>query len=662
MSSAMDIPKGRASYKKKDGILTLTDDRTFLIWSPMPANGPPTVSLALDKILNLKQTPDTSPKVILKIIEKPKNPDEQEGQSFMFQFTSPTDARTEANALRDLLSQLLAEIRGGDPNVPKPLGAAGGPSAAGGPPPNAKPPSNRWYDDDSLKADTQLQQSLLDKDLELAKTHAQALALKSDSISDESFNKQFWSSRVGLLRAHAFEQHQKKGSYNVLSTVKPRAENGEFKLSLSPEQIQSILHQHPLVRRIYNENVPKLSEPEFWSRFFLSKLAKQLRGERITDVDNSDPLFDRYLGADNSLGVASKITAAQHVPHIIDLEGNEENQGGFKSGNRKDAEMRPRANIPIIKTLNSLSEKIMADVAPADLEPSGTPESGAKSFDDARVFNQLSLQDLHGEREAGSIRLNVKDQTKFFSNHGDGISGEDAQIYAQQNPEDVLFEVVADLDTFDDDGAGGIDLRKSIGVDDDSESDHYEDATMSGIQKTPHVGSRAARRAAEQQILEGLRKARAEHAGGPTGANAVEASPMGIPPDLTERCYLTQMTTTEFLKQFWSAFLSSSSSGDSSEGGSAAAAAAAAAGELAYHVESLKRCVERIEAIAAEAERDRLRAAEARKKQIQEHYQKTGKKLKWVPPKGGRDSVMALFEHTTAAIEKAVALYRGSRG
>lgn len=649
----MDIPKGRASYKKKDGILTLTDDRTFLIWSPMPANGPPTVSLALDKILNLKQTPDTSPKVILKIIEKPKTPEEQEGQSFMFQFTSPTDARTEANGLRDLLSQLLAEIRGGDPNVPKPLGAAGAQSSAGGPPPNAKPPSNRWYDDDSLKADTQLQQSLLDKDLELAKTHAQAIALKSDSISDEAFNKQFWSSRVGLLRAHAFEQHQKKGSYNVLSTVKPRAENGEFKLSLSPEQIQSILHQHPLVRRIYNENVPKLTEPEFWSRFFLSKLAKQLRGERITDVDNSDPLFDKYLGADNSLSFASKITAAQHVPHIIDLEGNEENQGGFKSGNRKDAEMRPRANIPIIKTLNSLSEKIMADVAPADLEPSGAPESGVKSFDDTRVFYQLSLQDLHGEREAGSIKLNVKDQTKFFSNHGDGISGEDAQLYAQQNPEDVLFEVIADLDTFDDDGAGGIDLHKSIGVDDDSESDHYEDATMSGIQKTPHVGSRAARKAAEQQILEGLRKTRAEHAGGPTSANVVEASPMGIPPDLTERCYLTQMTTTEFLKQFWSAFLSSSS--DNPE-------ESAAAGELAYHVESLKRCVERIEAIAAEAERDRLRAAEARKKQIQEHYQKTGKKLKWVPPKGGRDSVMALFEHTMAAIEKAVGLYRGSKG
>ncbi|KAK3997098.1 hypothetical protein QBC44DRAFT_347127 [Cladorrhinum sp. PSN332] len=657
--AAMEIPKGRTTYKKREGILTLTDDRQFLIWSPLPANGPPTVSLALEKILNLKQTPDTSPKVILKIIEKPKTPEEQEGQSFMFQFTSPEEARTEANALRDVLSQLLAELRGGD--VPKPAGQQGQPGSAATPS-NAKPTSTRWFDDDTLKADIELQLSLLKKDIDLAKTHSEALALKSDAISDAAFNTQFWASRVGLLRAHAFELHQKKGSYNVLSTVKPRAENGEFKLSLSPEQIQSILHQHPLVRRIYNENVPKLTEPEFWSRFFLSKLAKQLRGERITDVDNSDALFDRYLGADNSLGFATKITAAQHVPAIIDLEANEENQGGFKGGNRKDAEMRPRANIPIIKTLNSLSEKIMADVAPADFvaTPIGAAapetETGNKpNMDETRVFSELSLHDLRGDTEVNQIKLNVKDQSKFFSNHGGdsknnnnnlnlGEDDDNAAIYAKQNPEDVLFEVIADLETFEDDGAGGIDLHKGIGVNDDSESDPG-DATMSGIQKTPHVGSRAARKAAEVQILDGMRKARAETLG---NSDDIE-SPMGIPPDITQRCYLTQTATTEFLKQFWTAFLSADSGSSSPE-------------ELAGHVESLKKCVERIESIAADAEKIRVQIAEKRKREIQEVYQKTGKKLKWVPPKGGKEQVMALFEHTLFALEKAGGAYRGSRG
>ncbi|KAK4227558.1 hypothetical protein QBC38DRAFT_477271 [Podospora fimiseda] len=642
-----EIPKGRTSYKKKEGILTLTDDRQSLIWSPLPANGPPTVSLALDKILNLKQTPDTSPKVILKIIEKPKTPKEQEGQSFMFQFTSPSEARTEANALRDLLSQLLAELRGGD--APKPVQPA-----SGGATPSAKPPSMRWFDDDSLKADIDLQLSLLKKDIDLAKTHSEALALKSDAISDAAFNTQFWSSRVGLLRAHAFELHQKKGSYNVLSTVKPRAENGEFKLSLSPEQIQSILHQHPLVRRIYNENVPKLTEPEFWSRFFLSKLAKQLRGERITDVDNSDALFDRYLGADNSLGFASKITAAQHVPAIIDLEANEENQGGFKGGNRKDAEMRPRANIPIIKTLNSLSEKIMADVAPADFvaTPIGTtpaPDAAPDkpNMDETRVFSELALHDLRGDTEAGRIKLNVKDQPEFFSNHGGDTNNnlslseenDDASIFAKQNPEEVLFDVIADLETIPDDGAGGIDLHTCIGVNDDSESD-----TNTLDKKPLRVGSKAARKAAELQILDGMRKARTENIAHNSSDNtSLMESPMGIPPDITERCYLTQAATTEFLKQFWTAFLSEESPEKQQS--------------LKGHIESLKKCIERIESITADAEKVRVQVAERRKKEIQEVYQKTGKKLKWVPPKGGKEQVMALFEATLGALEKAIGLY-----
>lgn len=641
----MAIPQGRTTYKKKDGILTLTDDRKALIWTPMPATGPPTVSLAVDNILNLQQTPDSSPKVILKVIEKPK-PNAGEGaapQNFLFQFTSPTDARAEANAIRDLLSQLLAIARETDPNVPKPVNAAqagtngGGASAAMSfaSTVNAKAQPVRWFDDNTLKLDVELQQSLMKKNRDLAQTYGDALAMKPQSISDATFNAQFWSTRVGLLRAHAIELNQKKGSYNVLSTIKPRTEDGQFKLNISSEQISMILQQHPLVRRIYNDNVPKLSESEFWSRFFLSKLSKKLRGERVTDNDNADVIFDRYLDADNSFGFASKITAAQKVPHTIDLEANEENQGGFKSGNRKDVEMRPRANIPIIQTLNSLSEKIMANVAPSDLDPSA-PEG---LVDDSRAFQELTLRDLRGDPEASRIILNVKEQNKFFSNQ-DGQS-EEAKVYEKQVPSEVLFEVQADIETLDDDGSGGIDIRKSIGVDDESDSD-------ADTKKAPHVGSRASRKQAQEQILDGMRKKRAETYGG-FGAGGGEdgTSPMSIPPDIAQRCFLTNATTTEFLKQFWSAFLS----GD-----------AARTQELAYYAESLRRSAERIEALATEAEKVRQQLIDKRKREIKEHYERTRKKIRWQPPRGGRDSVMALFEATLTSLHAAQALYRSALG
>ncbi|KAL2018630.1 hypothetical protein VTK56DRAFT_533 [Thermocarpiscus australiensis] len=639
----MALPRGRTTYKKRDGILTLTDDRKALIWTPLPASGPPTVSLALENIMNLQQTPDSSPKVILKVIEKPKpNAEGAAGpQQFLFQFTSPTDARAEANAIRDFLSQAIAAARENDPNVPRPVGAgqagANGSGASGAmsfaSTANAKPAAARYFDDNALKADFELQQSLMKKDRDLAQTYTDALAMKPDSISDAAFNAQFWSTRVGLLRAHAIELNQKKGAYNVLSTIKPRTEDGLFKLNISSEQISMILQQHPLVRRIYNENVPKLSESEFWSRFFLSKLSKKLRGERLTDNDNADVLFDKYLDADNSFGFSSKIMAAQQVPHIIDLYGNEENQGGVKSGNRKDVEMRPRANVPIIKTLNSLSEKIMANVAPADLDPSA-PDG---PVEDSRTFNELALRDLRGEAETSRIMLNVKEQNKFFSNQ-DGQS-EESKVYEKQEPSEVLFEVQADLETLDDDGSGGIDLRKGIGVDDESDSD------AETAKKKPHVGSRSARKQAQDQILEGMRKKRDELRGSFGGDD--DSSPMGIPPDIAQRCYLTNATTTEFLRQFWSAFLS----GDP-----------ARTQELAYYAESLRRSAERIAALAAEAETVRQQLIEKRKREIKEHYERTRKKIRWQPPRGGRESVMALFEATMASLSTAQSLYSSALG
>jgi transcription initiation factor TFIIH subunit 1 len=638
----MALPSGRTTYKKKDGLLTLTDDRAALIWTPMPATGPPTVSLALENIANLQQTPDTSAKVILKVIEKPKpNAEGAAPSQFLFQFTSPTEARNEANSIRDLLSQLLAAARENDPNVPKPVGTpqtgtnGGGPSAAMSfaSTANAKPAPPKWFDDSTLKADADLQQSLMKKDKDLAQTYSNSFALKPDSISDAVFNAQFWSTRVGLLRSHAIELSQKKGAYNVLSTIKPRTEDGLFKLNLSSEQISMVLQQHPLVRRIYNENVPKLSESDFWSRFFLSKLSKKLRGERVTDNDNPDAIFDRYLDADNSFGFAN-IAATQKVPHTIDLEANEENQGGFKSGNRKDVEMRPRANIPIIRTLNSLSEKIMANVAPSDMDPSASDGL----VDDSRAFEELTLRDLRGDAEASRIMLNVKEQNKFFSNQ-DGNS-EEAKIYEQQIPSEVLFEVQADLETLDDDGSGGIDLHKSIGVDDDSDSEGE-------TKKRAHVGSRGARKQAHNQILEGMRKKRAETYGIFGGGGDDDTSPMGIPADIAQRCFLTNATTTEFLKQFWSAFMS----GDP-----------ARTQELAYYAESLRRSAERIDALAVEAENIRQQLIKKRMGEIKEHYARTRKKIRWQPPQGGKDSVLALFEATLASLNSAEALYRSALG
>ncbi|KIH94998.1 transcription initiation factor TFIIH subunit 1 [Sporothrix brasiliensis 5110] len=637
----MAAAQGNAVYKKKEGILAVSDDHTRVTWTPVA--GGSAVTLATANI--------TIPKVMLKIFEKIPGT-EGEPTSYLFHFNHPSDARPQANVVKDLLSQIIADSRANDPSLPKPISAAGTPQPDGGTPSSggrakaadagaglsaamsfantvaAKPAAERWFDDSQLKVDIELQQSLMKKDKTLHQTYMDAQKSKPESISDAAFNAQFWSTRTSLLRAHAIETNQKKGAYNVLSTIKPKTVDGELKLNISLEQVQMILKQHPLVQRIYNENVPRIPEAQFWSRFFLSRLSKKLRGERVLDSERADPLFDRFDEADDA--VVSSLILSSHVPHTIDLEANEENRGGFKGGNRQDVEMRPRSNIPIVRTLNSLSEKIMATVAPSDQDPTTTTQA------DIDTQEELALRDLRGDVETSRITLSVREQSRFFSDNS-AASAKDQEEYDKQVPSEVLFDVQADIDTLEGDGAGGIDLHAGLGIDEESDSDEEN------ARRPDHVGSRAARQAAQKQVLAAVAQKRAEL----YGHSSDEQTPMGIPAEIAQKAYITNATTTEFLKQFWNAFLS----GDPDR-----------AQELAYHVESLARSMARIEAVADEAEEVRNKVIDEKKEEIRVKFGRTGRRIRWRPEMigGGRKAVHVLLGPTVTSLETAQNLYKAA--
>jgi transcription initiation factor TFIIH subunit 1 len=567
---------------------------------------------------------------MLKIFEK--SPDAAEAVTHVFNFNSPSNPRGEANAIKDVLTNLISAIKANEVTVPKPNGA--GPASAAMAIASAvtsKPASGagRWYDDAHLKSDIELQQSLMKKDPALHRTYMESRRTKPDTISDSQFNSQFWSTRTNILRAHAVETNQKRGPYNVLSTVKPRTVDGELKLNISTEQVSLIFNQHPLVKRVYDENVPKINESDFWSRFFLSRLFKKLKGERIVETDSTDPTFDRYLDAKNDDNLSQRLLAT-HVPHIIDLEGNEENQGGAKGGNRKDFTMRPgsTAKVPIIRTINSLSEKIMAHVAPSDIDPADPIGM------DEETFNSLALRDLQGDPEENRIMLNIKEQSRFFSNEKSEMSAE-AALYAQQVPSEVLFELQADVDPtiMDNDAAGDLDLRTAIGVVEDSDSEDEEE-------KIAHVGSKSSLADAQKQVLEGVKARRSEMDGSNT-----QSSLSGLSQKVFDRLTLTHATTTEFLHHFWLVFLS----GDPDR-----------AGELAKMVETLDRALDRINAVAADAEKEREEVIRKQKQHIRDVWEQTGKKIQWNASSvgGGEKVVKEMMEPTIRTLQKATKEYK----
>ena len=581
-------------------------------------------------ILDLQQTPATSAKVMLKIFAQVQGASTPE--THVFSFTSLTTARAEADAIKDALSKSIQAAKSG--NTVLAQQDSGGSAAmaiasAVSSLPQTGGNTNAWYSDERLKSDVELQQSLLKANTSLSKTFMESLRTKPDSITNSQFTSQFWSSRIQLLRAHAIEKNQTRGAYNVLSSIKPVTVDNATRLTISKEQIQLIFKQHSLVKLVYDENVPRLSEEAFWSRFFQSRLFKKLKGEKISEIDPTDQVLDKYLQYDDDAERGQRLLAS-HVPHIIDVEGNEENHSQRK-GNLPDFTMRPNSmdRVPIIRTLNALSEKIMAHVPPNDIDPSlpiGVDEA---------TFNSLALRDLQGDAEESRVILNIKDQSRFFSSNKEvGVSA-DAARYAKQDPVHVLQSLRADLAQISTNPS----LETAIGVDDDSDSSEDESHP-----KKRHVGSKASLAAATAQMLEAIAQQRVQtddlHASAAGFSTAQTFSTFGLSAATFDRLTLTHATTTEFLQHFWSAFLS----GDP-----------ARADELSRLIETLDRAMDRIKAVADDADTERTREVDRLKKQVRDHYERTQRRLRLDPEAvaGGAKAVYQLLAPTIKAIRIA---------
>ena len=220
-------------------------------------------------------------------------------EPYVFTFTSASSARMEADAMKEALTTAIQTFKTNS-GAATPSSASAGPtttatSSAAASGATAAKLAGKLTDwsKTRLETDLELQKSLLKADQELSTTFSEAV------LSGAVTADQFWSTRTHLLRAHAIEREQKRGPYNVLATIKPKTVDNVVRMSLSREAIHDIFDQHPLVKMVYDDNVPKLPEEEFWSRFFLSRLFKKLTGDKLLPTDNTDPILDRYLGRDD---------------------------------------------------------------------------------------------------------------------------------------------------------------------------------------------------------------------------------------------------------------------------------------------------------------------------------------------------------------------------
>ncbi|KAK4958910.1 RNA polymerase II transcription factor B subunit 1 [Elasticomyces elasticus] len=637
------MPPAKTSvvYKKKDGSLTVGDDTKYLFWTPSaPPGASPAVTIPVADITNLQQTGEASAKVALKVFVKE--------ESYVFNFTSKDAARKEQVAVTDTLRDAIAALKAGTslPSAPRAAqnngeGAANQSGALTmAKAVSAKPQDEGWYDDSRLKSDFKLQRSLLVSNGVLNDRFTRALSDKPDSVTVPQFTAQFWSTRLHLLRAHAMETAQNVSEYNVLPEIKYTTTivNDEpiKTLNMTKEQIALIFKQYPVVAVAFNELLPKPfpDPPTFWSRFFASRLLKKLKGMEIEpEKDPADPVLDKYLDYQQAMGPAS----LAFIPRTIDLEGNEQNtkfrlEGEFtmKAG---------RHDKPILHLLNQMSEKLLSHVAPED------GEAHAPIGMDEETFDQLQLRDLAMQDSDNRVVLNVREQQRYTHAQDDDDLSADARLYAKQDPSAVITSLRDDVQpvNFGSDEQGTLKLDRVIGVDEDEDEDEDMDDGSNGHTngaktKKVRIGSQASLADASTSIISSISQRR-------RNASSDAHSLNGLSQTVFDTLTMTHNTTTEFLHYFWTLFLS----GDSSR-----------VNELTGLVATLDRSLDRINAVGAQAEKEREERLEKMRLQVKEYFQRTGKKRRIDDSAvgGGKKVVDQMVRPTVEAIKVASQAYR----
>jgi transcription initiation factor TFIIH subunit 1 len=644
----MSAIRAAASYKKEAGFIVLPRERTQVLWSPASSSEVQPVKIAIANIsskflgLNgffmilttrdLQKSPATSPKASVKIVVT--LPGSAAPDSYVFTFTSATGARTDQEIVVDALKDLISTGRtlGSSVSTPVPNAGTPVPSAGIATPATASnvvssaigDVNESTLSDSSLLSDVGLQRSLLQSNQQLQVRFREFSKSKPDSIPLSQFNSQFWQSRIHLLRAHAVERRQTQGTYNVLSVVKPKRNvDGVIKLNVSKEQIQLIFQQHPLVRKVYDDLVPRrFGDADFWGKFFVSRLFKRLKGEKVGDMDAVVPEIDAYLDRadkdfDNAGGEVDKDLASFNpakIPRFLDIEGNEQDM--LVGGNAPHAMMRPGASrVPILRALNSMSEKMLSHVKPAD---DGDEGDGSALLDpagsDEQQFEELRLKDLREADKDTRVLLNVPQQSRFFAIQ----DGDEAARKLVAAPEEIIDELKDDL--------------RLLGT----------EASSRALADISEASKKRASKATKG-IMTSVKHRRAHV--DPTSTASIEAS--GLSPGVIDAANMTSNTTIEFLSYFWSVYLA----GDANR-----------AGELANLVERLDRSVERMEAVGKLAEKERdEKVQEVRKRN--EELKKLGRRgagsrLKERDVKGGREATDAMLKATERSVKKAVEVYK----
>ncbi|KAF9425035.1 RNA polymerase II transcription factor B subunit 1 [Podila epigama] len=447
-----------ALFRKRPGTIYLTNRR--LAWVPQGGLAP-TVSVKHDDIKALFVNAEGSEKVMLKIAEvKPDT-----NHNFVFSSATASKDRNEFKAgISAILAARQQKAMQGNTLVGTPTSSGAFPSPGASPTitdssapgtPKAQAPTKVSGVKRTLNGgpsqELKTRFALLKQNKELAGLHRDLVMGKH--VSEE----EFWECRKHLLQNKAAMDNQQKGQSSAWLDLKPETgESNDVKYVMTPQVIHSVCQQYPSIKRAYDAYVPdKLSEAEFWKRYFQSRFFHRSRSGRGAN-EPDDEIFDKALEEDEEeTRSAPKRIRLDHINKLVDLSTTEEDHlepytspdGTMAAGRTKES----KEAMPLIRRFNRYAQRVLNSTIGQK-----KPVKGSDAFDMNGVERAIVLEDLQELKEASKIVLDIQDTRRYFESQGGDVRS--LKIPEGQNPADILNDLYNEFTS------KGVELTKSFDI------------------------------------------------------------------------------------------------------------------------------------------------------------------------------------------------------
>ncbi|TPX44821.1 hypothetical protein SeLEV6574_g04269 [Synchytrium endobioticum] len=229
--------------------------------------------------------------------------------------------------------------------------------------------------------------------------------------------EEFWEVRKSELETATFQAGQKSGNlYVSLADIRPVEEDNTIAIKMTAEKVHSIFLQNPALLQAYNQNVPeKVSETDFWTRYFASKYfyrSRRVVGS-VAELGNPDPIFDSLKEVlDIDANPDPRKTAYNAFNKLIDLSTTAEDHQ--ENGNTPDVTMvagKRKEFLPIIRKFNRISEDVLQQTL-KDSDPRKKIDRSAKGLG-SLYLKETELEELEAFKPTPIQPLAIQEDIYF---------------------------------------------------------------------------------------------------------------------------------------------------------------------------------------------------------------------------------------------------------